>query len=149
MSSHGPRNGAGHLDRELTLVPPILDTSRDLLFGLLALQTGLIDQGQLLTAFHTWSQAGDRPLAYILAEQGAISSPCQTLVEGLVIEHLGCHGDDSDRSLAAIGVGRSTRECLARIGDPRADGAARWPFSPGREIAGESSCPRENLRSNL
>src|SRR5262245_1717062 len=102
-------------------MPPILDPARDLLFGLLALQTGLINQAQLVAAFHAWTQATDRTMANILAEQGALSAPCLTLVEGLVIEHLRRHGDDSDRSLAAIGVGRSTRECLAQLGDPRLD----------------------------
>jgi hypothetical protein len=91
-------------------VPPTLDASRDLLFGLLALQTGLINQAQLFAAFHTWTQARDLPMAGILAEQGAISAACLPLVEGLVIEHLRRHGNDPERSLAAIGVGRSTRE---------------------------------------
>src|SRR5215472_8349448 len=91
---------------------------RNLLFGLLALQTGLINQAQLVAAFHAWTQATDRPMAEILAEQGALSDPCVTLVEGLVIEHQRRHGNDPERSLAAIGVGPSTREGLARIGDP-------------------------------
>jgi serine/threonine protein kinase len=43
-------------------------------------------------------------------------------VEGLVIEHLKRHGDDPERSLAAIGVGRSTRESLAKLGDPDFEG---------------------------
>jgi serine/threonine protein kinase len=60
-------------------------------------------------------------MAEILAEQGALSAPCATLVEGLVIEHLRRHGNDPERSLAAIGVGRSTRECLAQIGNPELD----------------------------
>jgi eukaryotic-like serine/threonine-protein kinase len=94
---------------------------RDLLFGLLALQTGLINQAQLVAAFHAWTQASDRPMAEILAEQGALSAPCAPLVEGLVLEHLRRHGNDSERSLAAIGVGRSTRECLAQIADPQLD----------------------------
>jgi serine/threonine-protein kinase len=102
-------------------MPSTLDPSRDLLLGLLALQTGLINQGQLFAAFHAWTQAGDRPMADILAEQGALSAPCLTLVEGLVIEHLRRHGNDSGRSLAALGAGRSTRECLAQIGNPRLD----------------------------
>src|SRR5262245_14833405 len=102
-------------------MPHPLDPSRDLLFGLLALQTGLINQAQLVAAFHAWTQATDRPMAAILAEQGALSAPCVTLVEGLVIEHLRRHGNDPERSLAAIGVGRSTRECLAQIGDPQLD----------------------------
>jgi serine/threonine-protein kinase len=106
---------------ELTILPSPLDPSRDLLFGLLALQTGLINQSQLVTAFHAWTQATDCPMAKILAEQGAISAPCATLVEGLVIEHLRRHGNDPERSLAAVGVGRSTRESLAQVGNPELD----------------------------
>ena len=81
-------------------MPPTHDPARDLLFGLLALQTGLINQAQLVAAFHAWTQARERPMAEILAEQGAISSPCLTLVEGLVIEHLRRHGNDLERSEA-------------------------------------------------
>jgi serine/threonine-protein kinase len=102
-------------------MPHQIDPSRDLLFGLLALQTGLINQTQLMAAFHAWTQARDRPMAEILTEQGALSAPCVTLVEGLVVEHLRRHGNDPERSLAAIGVGRSTRECLAQIGNPDLD----------------------------
>ena len=50
-------------------MPSPLDPSRDLLLGLLALQTGLINQAQLVAAFHAWTQAHDRPMAEILAEQ--------------------------------------------------------------------------------
>jgi serine/threonine protein kinase/tetratricopeptide (TPR) repeat protein len=102
-------------------MPRPLDPSRDLLFGLLALQTGLIKQAQLVAAFHAWTQARDRPMADILAEQGAMETPCLTLVEGLVIEHLRRHGSDPQRSLAAIGVGRSTRKCLRQIGNRELD----------------------------
>src|SRR6516162_5363931 len=102
-------------------MPRPIDPLRDLLFGLLALQTGLITQAQLVASFHAWTQARDRHLAEILAEQGALSPPCVTLVEGLVIEHLRRHGSDPERSLAAIGVGRSTREGLAQIGNPEID----------------------------
>jgi hypothetical protein len=106
---------------ELTIMPRPIDPSRDLLFGLLALQTGLIDQTQLVAAFHAWTQARDRPMAEILAEHGATSTPCVTLVEGLVDEHLRRHGSDPERSLAAIRVGRSTRDRPAQIGDPELD----------------------------
>src|SRR4029077_19803874 len=102
-------------------MPSARDPARVLLFGLVALQTGLINQAQLVAAFHAWTQARDRTMAAILSEQGALESPCLALVEGLVIEHLRRHGSDPERSLAAIGVGRSTRECLARIGAPELD----------------------------
>jgi serine/threonine protein kinase len=105
----------------VTTVPPTTDAARDLLFGLLALQTGLINQGQLVAAFHAWTQARDRPMAEILAEQGALATNCLTAVEALVVEHLRRHGNDPERSLAALGVGRSTRECLAQLGNPELD----------------------------
>jgi eukaryotic-like serine/threonine-protein kinase len=104
-------------------VPPTRDPSHDLLFGLLALQTGLIHRAQLVAAFHAWTQAKDRPMAEILAAQGALEAPCLTLLEGLVMEHIRRHGSDRERSLAAIGVGQSTRECLARIGNAERDDA--------------------------
>jgi tetratricopeptide (TPR) repeat protein/tRNA A-37 threonylcarbamoyl transferase component Bud32 len=97
------------------------DAARDLLFGLLALQTGLINQAQLVAAFHAWTQAGDRTMAAILAEQGALETNCLTLVEGLVVEHLRRHGSDPERSLAALGVGPSTRACLAQLGNRELD----------------------------
>jgi serine/threonine-protein kinase len=60
-------------------------------------------------------------MAEILAAQGVISAPCVTLVEGLVLEHLRRHGNEPERSLAALGVGRSTRDSLAQIGDLQLD----------------------------
>ena len=50
---------------ELTIMPRHLDPSRDLLFGLLALQTGLINQAQLVAAFHAWTQTTDLSLIHI------------------------------------------------------------------------------------
>src|SRR5262249_43618826 len=38
-------------------------------------------------------------------------------------EHLRRHGSDPQRSLAALGVGQYTRECLAQIGNAELDGS--------------------------
>jgi hypothetical protein len=46
------------------------ETPRDLLFGLLALQVGLIDQDQLVAAFGIWTRTTGRALAEILVERG-------------------------------------------------------------------------------
>ena len=67
--------GRSDTSMEATIMPRTLDPARDLLFGLLALQTGLINQAQLVAAFHAWTQAKDRPMAEILAEQGALEPP--------------------------------------------------------------------------
>ena len=47
---------------------------RDLLFGLLALQNGLIDQGQLVAAFQAWTRDKARPLADHLVARGDLDA---------------------------------------------------------------------------
>jgi serine/threonine protein kinase/tetratricopeptide (TPR) repeat protein len=121
-------------------VPPARDSSRDLLLGLLALQTGLINQAPLVAAFHAWTQARNRTMAEILVEQGALETSCLALVEGLVIEHLRRHESDPERSLAAIGIGRSTRECLARISDAELDTSLAHVGSISREADDDPDC---------
>ncbi len=93
------------------------NTSSDFLFGLLALQTGLIQQASLVATFHTWTQNKDRSMAEILVEQGGLDTARRALIEGLVGEHLKTHGGDLEKSLVALGAGASTREKLAGLGD--------------------------------
>ena len=94
------------------------DPSRDLLFGLLALQNGLIDQDQLVAAFRGWTRDRSRPLAEHLAARGDLNTDQRAGVEAMVALHLRKHGGDAARSLAALPAGRSTRESLAALGDP-------------------------------
>src|SRR5262249_33662217 len=89
-----------------------------LLFGLLALQNGLIDQDQLLNAFRAWSRDRSRPLADLLGDLGALEPDDRSAVEALVARHLRKHGDDPEKSLASVPVGRSTRESLEQVADP-------------------------------
>ncbi len=93
------------------------DPSRDLLFGLLALQTGLIDQGALFAAFAAWTLDKARGLAEILVGSSALDAGDRVAVEGLVARHLKKHGNDVEKSLAAIPAGRSLREGLSEIGE--------------------------------
>jgi serine/threonine-protein kinase len=95
-----------------------MTADRNLLFGLLALQNGLIDQGQLVAAFQAWTRDKGRGLADHLIGRGELDGEQRALLEGLVAQHLKKHGGDAEQSLAAIPAGRSTRESLARIGDP-------------------------------
>jgi hypothetical protein len=95
---------------------------RQLLFGLLALQNGLIDQGQLVAAFQAWTLDKARALADHLVGRGDLDAADRSAVEALVARHLKKHGGDVERSLAAIPAGRSTRENLACIDDPDVGG---------------------------
>jgi serine/threonine protein kinase/tetratricopeptide (TPR) repeat protein len=93
------------------------DADRHFLFGLLALQVGLIDQSQLVAAFHAWTRDKARPLADHLRALGHLNLEQRGLVEALAAQHLKKHGGDAERSLAAVGVGTSIRRSLAAIGD--------------------------------
>jgi len=64
-------------------MPQPTDPSRDLLFGLLALQNGLIDQGALFTAFAAWMRDKRRPLADHLNDLGHVDAPRRAVVEAL------------------------------------------------------------------
>src|SRR5262245_47604740 len=92
-----------------TAMSPGNDKSRDLLVGLMALPTGPMDRVALVAAFHAWTQDKARPLADHLVASGRLDPAHRPLLEGVAAAHLARHGDDVERSLAAIPVGRSTR----------------------------------------
>ncbi len=90
---------------------------RHLLFGLLALQNGLISQVQLVTAFQSWTLDKTRGLADYLEARGDLSRALRELLDGLVAAHLEAHGGDFEKSLASVSVGKSTQESLANLRD--------------------------------
>jgi serine/threonine-protein kinase len=91
---------------------------RELLFGLLALQNGLINQVQLLAAFQAWTLERSKGLADHLVALGHLSPARRPVVEAMAALHLEAHGGDVERSLAALPAGPSTRRSLAGLGDP-------------------------------
>ncbi len=96
-------------------------SDRNLLFGLLALQNGMIDQSVLVAAFHAWTRDKKQSIAEILLGQRAIDDDDRTLLEGLVAKHLKRHGDDAEKSLAAVKAPRPLVNELAGIGDAQVD----------------------------
>jgi eukaryotic-like serine/threonine-protein kinase len=95
-----------------------VDTERNLLFGLLALQNGLIDQGALFAAFAAWTRDKGRPLADHLIDLGHLDAPRRAAIEAIAGLHVRALGGDRGKSIAVLAVGRSTRERLCRVGGP-------------------------------
>ena len=91
---------------------------RHLLFGLLALQNGLIDQGQLVAAFQAWTRDKARSLADHLQARGNLTADKRALLDALAEVHLEAHDGDVEKSLAAVPANRSTRAGLAELGEP-------------------------------
>jgi serine/threonine-protein kinase len=90
---------------------------QNLLFGLLGLQNGLIDQGQLVAAFQAWARDKSRSLSDHMIARGDLQVEDRVLLDALVARHLKGHGGDVQESLASIPVGRSTREMLGAVED--------------------------------
>ena len=121
-------------------MPPRADVSGDLLFGLLALQAGLIDQSALVAAFHTWCRDGARPMAEILVDRETLDPGERELVSGLVAAHLRRHGGDRAESLAALEVDASAVEVLAGVGGPDLEAAlSRSGIGPPHHAVGGSA----------
>ena len=108
--------------------------NRELIIGMLALQNGMVERDVLVGAFRSWARDKTRPIIEILVAQGAIDLDDRALLEGLARKHLRRHGDDVERSLARSTPARSTRENLAKIGDPDID--ATCPSRLRRDRAG-------------
>src|SRR3954466_11477755 len=97
----------------MTLMPQTADTSRDLLFGLLALQNGLIDQDQLVSAFRSWSRDKESGIADRLIARGDLDAEQRGVIDALVGLQLKKHAGSTEASLANFPAGRSTLNMLA------------------------------------
>ena len=91
---------------------------RHVLFGLLAVQTGLIQQSQLIAAFQAWTAEKATPLADHLVAKRYLTAAQRPVVEALAAVQLDAHGGDAATSLAAIPFSPSTLQSLAGLGDP-------------------------------
>jgi serine/threonine-protein kinase len=92
-----------------------MDTDRNLLFGVLALQADLIDSQQFVEACLLWTSRKDVPLADLLVERGWIVPDDRAHVDYLLGRKLQKHGGDPRAGLAAIPD--DVKRSLAALGD--------------------------------
>ncbi|MGO9469331.1 MAG: protein kinase domain-containing protein [Isosphaeraceae bacterium] len=94
-----------------------VNAGRNFLFGLLALQNGLINHDQLVAAVWAWSCDQGCQIADYLVDRGVLDASQRSVVQAMVAQHEKKHGDSTEQSSAAITAGRSTSESLAALGD--------------------------------
>ena len=61
-----------------------VESDSSLLFGMLALQNGLVDQPDLIAAFQYWCKDRSRAMAQFLVERGALSEADRAMIDGLI-----------------------------------------------------------------
>jgi serine/threonine-protein kinase len=106
-------------------------SDRNLLFGILALQMDFISRDALIRAMHAWVLEKAKPLGQVLLEQGALSAEARGGLERLVELHVGAHGGQPERSLAALRAPQTVRRELEQIADPELHASlAHVPAAP-------------------
>ncbi len=97
------------------------EVNRNLLFGLLALQNGMVDQSDLVAAFRGWVRDKNQSLAAYLIERGQLEEDCKSALDALVELYEKDLGQNVERGVAAtLGRHDSLRAELERSLDPDA-----------------------------
>jgi PAS domain S-box-containing protein len=105
-----------------------MDTDRNLLFGVLALQADLIDATQFIEACLLWTTRKTEPLADLLVERGSIEAADKVHIEYLLERKLRKYGGNMHASLAAIPD--DIKRSLATLGDDDIERSlAEGPFT--------------------
>ena len=95
-----------------------VDVETNLLFGIMTLQVGLIEQADLLDAFQRWSRDRSRPLAEFLVERGALTATDRATLDDLVRRHVEKYGGNAEQSLGAVAASSALLTSLKQLGDP-------------------------------
>lgn len=90
---------------------------RNLLVGILGLQTGLISESQLVSAMQTWIFQKSRTIESILAEQGVLNPERQEFLAGLAEKHIALHANNPARSIASLSSAGAAQKRLCDLED--------------------------------
>ncbi len=101
---------------------PASEVDTNLLFGVLGLQVGLIEQADLLDAFQRWSRDRSGSLAQVLVDRGTLTTEDRATLENLVRRHVEKNGGNLERSLAAVAPSpawcRASARSASRLSTP-------------------------------
>lgn len=118
-----------------------LSADRNLLFGVLALQMNFISRDQLVAAMATWVCDKRKSLGAILVAQGAIRPSDLVMLEPVVARHIEQHGQDAQRSLAAVPDSPGIREAMQFVVDTDVQASVRLLGEHSRAPRNAASSP--------
>ena len=84
-----------------------MDTKRNLLFGVVAFQNGIVDADRLAETCAAWVEEPSQTLADLFVDRGLMTDEQRTELEKVVTRELEAHGGDPQVTLAATIDGRS------------------------------------------
>jgi len=97
-----------------------MNTDRNLLFGVLALQLEYVDASQFADVCAAWAVRKNMTVADILAERGWITPEARQEVEGLLSRKMNKHDGDARKALGDV-ADASVRDAMRDVGDEEMD----------------------------
>ena len=94
-----------------------MNSDRNLLYGMLALQLDFVTRDQLIEAMQLWIVNKTRSVGEILVQQGHLEQGQQEVLDGLLELHLQKHHGDVHQSLASLRPAVPIHEELQRLDD--------------------------------
>lgn len=124
-----------------------MDTDRNLLFGIISMQAGLIESSEFVETCTLWSARKDASISQLLIERGLINETDKSHVDYLLSRRLEKNAGDLKASLA--GIPASIRHSLNEIGDPEIEHSLAG-LAPNAVNLGETQIytPVESLDAN-
>jgi eukaryotic-like serine/threonine-protein kinase len=111
-----PRPDTGQRRRPLATRRTPVDTDRNLLFGVLALQADFLDAPKFAEACSAWAGRKDTPLADLLVERSLLTEQQCGLIDQLLQQKLKKHGGDAKAGLAEVTTDE-VKQSLAGLDD--------------------------------
>src|ERR1043165_2444079 len=105
-----------------------MDTDRNLLFGVLALQAGLIKPDQFVEACALWAMRKSVPLSELLIERGWLAAADLAHLHYLLERRVSQHDGNAHASLAAVPV--EIKHVLATLAEDIRRSLAGEPLPP-------------------
>src|SRR5262249_39068842 len=106
-----------------------MDTDRNLLFGVLALQADLLTPAQFAEACSAWAGRKGTPLAELLLERGWLTAGDRADVEKLLVRKLARHKGDAKAALTEVTTDQ-VRQSLAGVEDAEVRQSLAGPTPP-------------------
>jgi WD40 repeat protein len=124
--------------------PQISNAERDLLFGVFAVQLGLVSAQEILAVAGAWAADRSRGLAARMLEGRLVAEPMHRLLTAMVQEAVAVHGGDAARTLETFGGSAAVQRSLGGSVVLSADGVERpdaWQVAAAGALAGFDSLP--------
>ena len=124
-------------------------TDRNLLLGILALQTDCITHAQLIAAMQAWVFEKSQPLESILLKQQSINEATRAFLSEIVARHIELHRETPSSPLAALSSIEFLYDSLAKLNDPEIDQSLRQSAETRKLESAGSGADFESTRIHL